>query len=119
MYNVKLRKTTRARRKVSIRKNLSGTAETPRLTVFRSNRYIYAQIIDDVKRVTLADVSSEAKSLVEKGNKTDAAFETGKLIATKAKKLKIQSVVFDRNGYRYHGRVQRLAEGAREGGLSL
>ena len=111
MYKVQLRKTRRIRRKLGIRQKISGTTERPRLTVFRSNKFIYAQIIDDTKGVTLVSGT---------GNKNmESAFEVGKELAKKAKELKIEAVVFDRNGYRFHGRVQKLAEGAKEGGLQL
>ena len=87
----------------------------PRLTVFRSLKYVYAQIIDDVTGVTLAS----AKSVLSKGTKSEEAFEAGKELAKKAVEKKIKEVVFDRNGYRYHGRVKSLADGAREGGLKF
>jgi large subunit ribosomal protein L18 len=119
MYHVKLRKTKRARRKLSVRKAITGSFTKPRLTIFRSNKYIYAQIIDDVTRKTLVSVDNETKKMHEKTKKADAAFELGKALAVKALENKVKEVVFDRNGYRYHGRVKRLAEGAREGGLLL
>jgi large subunit ribosomal protein L18 len=118
MYKVELRKTRRARRKLGIRKTLRGSAERPRLTIFRSNKHIYAQIINDDLGVTLASVSSEAKTK-KTTTKSVEAFELGKSLADKAKEVKITTVVFDRNGYRYHGRVKQLAEGVREGGLIL
>jgi large subunit ribosomal protein L18 len=102
--------------KQRIRKKISGTASEPRLTVFRSNKKIYAQIIDDINGVTLASAFSEEKN---KGSKVDASREVGKKLAEEAKKNGIKSVVFDRNGYLYHGRVAALAEGAREGGLKF
>ncbi|HSX39475.1 MAG TPA: 50S ribosomal protein L18 [Candidatus Saccharimonadales bacterium] len=107
----------RNRRKAKIRETISGTANMPRLSIFRSNKYIYAQLIDDVKGVTLVDVFAESKKLHEKAKKSEAAFETGKTLAKKAQDKKISKAVFDRNGYRYHGRVKSLADGAREGGL--
>jgi large subunit ribosomal protein L18 len=119
MYKVILRKTNRERRKLRVRKKVFGTSEKPRLSIFRSNNYIYAQLIDDEKRKTIVDVSSEVKELHEGKKKADAAFAVGKLLADKAIKAKIKNVVFDRNGYRYHGRVKSLADGAREGGLKL
>lgn len=105
----------RTRIKYRIRKKVSGTASKPRLSVFRSNKQIYCQIIDDVNGVTLASASS--KGLSVSGNKTVIANEVGKLIASKAAGAGIQTVVFDRGGYLFHGRVKSLAEGAREGGL--
>lgn len=109
----------RAKIKKSIRKKISGTADRPRLTVFRSNKEIYAQIIDDVKGVTLASASSRKVEDAHKGNKTDQAAFVGKEIAEKAKNAGVTVVVFDRNGYRYHGRVKQLAESAREAGLQF
>ncbi|HLD50830.1 50S ribosomal protein L18 [candidate division WWE3 bacterium RIFOXYC1_FULL_40_10] len=119
MYHVILRKTKRERRKLGIRKNLSGTTEKPRVSVFRSNKYIYAQLIDDTKGVTLADVSKETKEIHKGKPKTAAALEVGKLLAEKAKKLKVKTAVFDRNGYKFHGRVKNVVDGLREGGLSI
>ena len=103
-----------------VRKNISGTTETPRLSVFRSNKHIYAQIIDDTKGVTLVAASTLDESLKGKnGGNKEAAREVGKLIAEKALKAGIKDVIFDRGGYIYHGRVMELAEGAREGGLNF
>ena len=101
-----------------IRKTVSGTADAPRLSVFRSNKEIYAQLIDDENNVTLASATSYIKGFVA-GTKTEKAKEVGAVIASKAKEVGIESVVFDRNGYVYHGRVQALAEGARENGLKF
>ena len=104
----------------SIRKKMRGTAERPRLSVFRSNKDIYVQLIDDISGVTLAAASSAAGELKdEKGNKTDIAKKVGLAIAEKAKASGISTVVFDRGGYLYHGRVKSLAEGAREAGLQF
>ncbi|MEO0310445.1 MAG: hypothetical protein RIQ89_102 [Bacteroidota bacterium] len=100
-----------------VRKKVKGTTEMPRLSVFRSNKQISVQIIDDVRGVTLAAASSGQKDFVAKGPKCDLAKEVGKLIATKAQGVGVTKVVFDRGGYLYHGRVKSLAEGAREGGL--
>ena len=108
---------SRVKRHEKIRRTLSGTNETPRLCVFRSNNAIYAQLIDDVKGVTLASSSSLELNL--KSNNLDAAKSVGKDIAQKAKKAKIKTVVFDRAGYLYHGRVKALAEAARENGLEF
>lgn len=103
-----------------IRKVAQGTPERPRLSVFRSNKEIYAQVIDDVNGVTLVSASSRDKALEKtKGTKSDLAKEVGKLVAEKAKKAGIALVAFDRGGNLYHGRVKSLAEGAREGGLNF
>lgn len=107
----------RTKRHLKIRKTLSGTDVTPRLCVFRSNTAIYAQLIDDVKGVTLASSSSLELNL--KNNNIEAAQKVGKDIAEKAKKAKIKTVVFDRGGYLYHGRVKALADAARENGLEF
>ena len=109
----------RKKLKMRIRKKVNGTAERPRLTVFRSNKEIYAQLIDDTKGITLASASSMEKSFEKKGTKTDVAISVGKVIAERAKTVGVDSVVFDRNGYLYHGRVKSLAEAARENGLKL
>ena len=112
----------RQRIKYRIRKIISGTTECPRMSVYRSNKQIYVQIIDDLKGVTLTSASSMDKSLVEavKGKPAvEVAKEVGKLVAQKAKAKGIEKVVFDRNGYLYHGRVKSLAESAREGGLKF
>ena len=103
-----------------IRENLSGTSEKPRLCVFRSNANIAAQIIDDVKGVTLVSASSLEKELnLKNGGNVEAAKVVGAEIAKRAKKAKINTVVFDRGGYLYHGRVKALAEAARDGGLEF
>ncbi|MCB9493922.1 MAG: 50S ribosomal protein L18 [Desulfobacteraceae bacterium] len=112
---------SRYKRKVRIRKKISGTSECPRLSVFRSARHIYAQIVDDSKGQTLVSASTLDKEL--KGsdfeNKTAAAVKIGKLVAERAKAKGIEKVVFDRNGYIYHGRVKALSDGAREAGLNF
>ena len=103
-----------------IRKTIKGTAERPRLSVFRSNKQIYAQLIDDLNGVTIASSSSASKDFeAMKSKKVDIAKEVGKSIATKANQSGISSVIFDRGGYLYHGRVKALAEGAREAGLKF
>ena len=102
--------------KFRIRKNVSGTAERPRLSVFRSNKQIYAQVINDLTGKTLASASSLG---LEKLPKIEQAKKVGALVAEKAKAAGVEKVVFDRNGYLYHGRVQALADAAREGGLSF
>lgn len=107
----------RLKKKIRIRKVVSGTSERPRLCVFRSGSHIYAQIINDVAQTTLLSVSSLSAEL-KNGNK-EAAKTVGKQIAEQAKKKGITTVVFDRNGFVYHGRVQALADGAREGGLNF
>ena len=107
----------RQRRHTRVRGKVSGTPERPRLNVFRSNANIYAQIIDDVNRVTLVSASSLEKGFESYGGNCDAAKLVGKTLAERAKDKGIEAVVFDRGGYVYHGRVQALAEGAREGGL--
>jgi len=109
----------RERIKKGIRKTLKGSTERPRLSIFRSNKGIYAQIIDDVKGVTLVSASSLSKDFSASGNKVEQSKEVGKLIADKAKAAGVTKVVFDRNGYLYHGRVKALADGAREGGLDF
>lgn len=103
-----------------IRKKIKGTAERPRLSVFRSNKQIYAQLIDDINGVTMAAASSSMKEMQNtKAPKVDLAREVGKSLAAKAVQTGITSVVFDRGGYLYHGRIKALAEGAREGGLQF
>ena len=109
----------RLRRHRRIRGKISGTPEIPRLCVYRSLSNIYAQIIDDVNGKTLAAASSLDKGIGETGTKKDIAREVGKLVAQRAKQADISNVVFDRGGYVYHGRVQELADGAREGGLNF
>lgn len=109
----------RLKLKMGIRKKISGTSTKPRLTVFRSNKEIYAQLIDDVNSKTLASASSVEKSFSKTGNKIDIAKSVGKLIAERAISVGIDSVVFDRSGYLYHGRVKSLADSAREGGLKF
>ncbi len=110
----------RTKIKYRVRKRVQGTAEKPRLSVFRSNKAIYAQLIDDLAGKTLASASSFALGSGEKKlTKTEMAREVGKEVAGKAKSAGIETVVFDRNGYLYHGRVKSLAEGAREGGLKF
>ena len=119
MYKVTLRNTNREKRKLRVRGKVFGTAKRPRLSVFRSNKYITAQLIDDDKRITLVDTFKESLELHKSKTKIEAAKEVGLLLAKKAKESKISKVTFDRNGYKYHGRVKNVAEGAREGGLEL
>ena len=113
----KIERKTRIRRR--IRKVSFGTETRPRLSVFRSNKEIYAQLIDDNKGITLAAVSSKDKEVEATGTKTEVANKVGKAIAEKALKLGVATVAFDRGGNLYHGRVKSLAEGAREGGLEF
>jgi large subunit ribosomal protein L18 len=107
----------RKRRHLRVRGKISGTAERPRLVVHRSNKGISAQLVDDLEGKTLAAASWLQLAKSFKGKKTEQAAEVGKLLAETAKKAGIQTIVFDRAGYLYHGRVKALAEGAREGGL--
>ena len=109
----------RLKRHKRVRAKISGTPEMPRLNVFRSEANIYAQVIDDVNGVTLASASSLDKAIEGYGGNIAAATAVGKLVAERAKAAGIETVVFDRGGYVYHGRVQALAEGAREGGLQF
>lgn len=111
--------TRRAKIKRRIRKNITGSAAQPRLSVFRSNKQIYAQIIDDSTGKTLVSAGSVNNKATAKGSKTDQATAIGKEVAEKAVKAGITDVVFDRNGYLYHGRVKSLADSARESGLKF
>lgn len=109
----------RRRRHFRVRKKVAGTASRPRLAVFRSNRYIYAQVIDDRSGATLASASSRERPLGDKTLTVETAKEVGKLVGGRTKDAGIDSVVFDRGGYAYHGRVKALADGAREAGLEF
>lgn len=109
----------RLKRHQRIRNKVNGTAECPRLNVFRSANHIYAQIIDDVKGVTLVSASTKDKGFEGTGGNKEAARKVGEKIAENAKSKGIEQVVFDRGGYIYHGRVKELADGAREGGLKF
>jgi large subunit ribosomal protein L18 len=109
----------RERRHRRVRGRVQGTAERPRLSVFRSNVGIYAQLVDDLEAKTLAAASWHQLPKSFKGNKTEQAKEVGKLLAQSARKAGVETCVFDRGGYLYHGRVKALAEGAREGGLQF
>lgn len=113
----KAKSVRRSRRKTGIRKTLAGTAERPRLTVFRSSKHIYAQVVNDLDGKTL--VSASSVQLKQAGGNAGAAVEVGKAIAEKAKAAGVAEVAFDRNGFRYHGRVKALADAAREGGLKF
>ena len=115
---VKTKPQSRLRRRRRVRAKVRGTAERPRLSVFRSNRGIQAQLIDDVAGHTLAAVSWTESDLKEL-NRMEQAKRAGELLAQRAKEAGVETCVFDRGGYRYHGRVRALAEGAREGGLAF
>ena len=120
MIKKESRNSARLMRHKRVRTKVSGTKETPRLNVFRSNNNIFAQIIDDEACVTLVSASSIDKELkLENGGNIEAATKVGELLAKRAKKAKISEVVFDRGGYLYHGRVKALAEAARENGLTF
>ena len=109
----------RLKRKKRIQKKVFGTSQRPRLVVFRSLKHIYAQVIDDENRITLASATSSSKDFTGSGGNVDGAKKVGRLVAEYAVKKGIQKVVFDRNGYLYHGRVQSLAQAAREAGLEF
>jgi large subunit ribosomal protein L18 len=113
------RAAARHRRHRRVRKSITGTAHRPRLAVFRSNRYIYAQVIDDVEGHTVASASSREAAFADKSLDVATAGEVGKLIASRATDAGVTEVVFDRGGFKYHGRVKALADGAREGGLKF
>lgn len=118
--NSKAKTARRQNIRFGIRKKINGTAAKPRLSVFRSNSEIYAQLIDDVSGQTLAAASSKEKSIVaQKGTKSEKGKLVGSAIAAKASELGLKEVVFDRGGYLYHGRVKAVADGAREGGLKF
>lgn len=118
MINKNVKREARIRRHARVRKNVSGTKEMPRLNVFRSNKAIYAQVIDDVAGTTLVS-SSTLELKIQNGGNIEAAKAVGKDVAEKCKKAKINKVVFDRGGYLYHGRVAALADAAREAGLEI
>jgi large subunit ribosomal protein L18 len=119
MVNKKDKNIQRLKRHVRVRAKISGTADRPRLNVYRSNAHIYAQIIDDEKGVTLCAASSNEKGFEGIGSNKEAAKKVGAKIAERALAKGIETVVFDRGGYIYHGRVSELASGAREGGLKF
>jgi len=117
---MKMTKTARRNRiKKRVRRKIQGTAELPRLTIYRSNKGISCQVIDDIAGDTLVAASTKEKDFKPEGTKSDQAKEIGKVIAERAKSKNIGAVVFDRSGYIYHGRIKALAEGAREGGLKF
>ncbi|MBB6734965.1 50S ribosomal protein L18 [Cohnella zeiphila] len=112
----------RLKRHLRVRKKISGTNERPRLSVFRSSKHIYAQLIDDIKGVTIASASTVDKELASQignGGNVESARKVGELIAKRAKEKGYENVVFDRGGYLYHGRIQALADAAREAGLQF
>jgi len=117
MDKTKVKKTKQITRHKRVRAKIIGTKKRPRLSVFRSNTGMYLQLIDDSTNKTL--ISAHSREITEKETKTVVSLELGKLIAKKAKNKKISQVVFDRGGYKYHGRVKAVADGAREGGLKF
>jgi len=122
MSNTNERVVARLRRKAHVRKKVNGDAERPRLVVYRSNAHIYAQIVDDTAGKTLVSASTlseDVKGSIAELDKKGAATAVGKAVAARAKAAGVEKVVFDRNGFRYHGRVAALADGAREGGLDF
>lgn len=119
MFKKANRQEARAKRHLRVRKRVFGTQERPRLAVYRSEKHIYAQIIDDVNGVTLTSASSVEKGFENAGNNKEAAKLVGEMVAKKALEKEITEVVFDRGGYIYHGRVEALAQAAREAGLKF
>ena len=117
MSSTKTQQELRARRHARVRRKVVGTSERPRLAVFRSSKHIYVQLIDDSAGTTIASASTIADSL--SGSKTDAAREVGRLVAERAIAAGVESVVFDRGGFRYHGRIAAIAEAARQAGLKF
>src|SRR5881628_3318495 len=117
---IKTRAHQRYRRHLRVRKKVSGTAERPRLVVFRSSKHIYAQVVDDTQGITLVGAADTSEGLeVDGKGKTARSFALGRLIAGRAKAKGITKVIFDRGGYQYHGRVKAVADGARKGGLEF
>ena len=119
MNKIELKKEQRSRRKLRVRKKIYGTPERPRMTIFRSNKHTYVQVIDDVKGHTLASASNREKELSSVKNTVSEAGKIGEAIAEKLKKANITKVVFDRNGYLYHGVIKAVAEGARKAGIEF
>ncbi|MCX7787077.1 MAG: 50S ribosomal protein L18 [Spirochaetes bacterium] len=119
MNRLELKKIQRAKRKLRVKAKIFGTPTRPRLTVYRSNKHLYIQVIDDTKGHTLASVSSLEKEFRDMRNNVSNAEKLGQIIGERTKKLNIHSVVFDRNGYLYHGIVKAVAEGARKAGLEF
>ncbi len=119
MNRFQLKSLRRSRRKIGIRKRILGVPDRPRLTVFRSLKHTYAQVIDDLSGKTLAAASTNESGKAVKSSNAASAKDVGKRLADRAKQAGVTQVVFDRNGYLFHGRVKALAEGAREGGLQF
>ena len=119
MRNIDEKRRKRIRRKRHIRKKIRGSAERPRLSVFKSNRFIYAQVVDDDRGVTLVSVSNKEEECRKLGRNVEDAGKIGEILGKRMIDKKIQSVVFDRNGYPYHGIVKALADGARKSGVKL
>ena len=120
IHKMRTQANRRYRRHLRVRRKVAGSAERPRLVVFRSSKHIYAQIVDDARGVTLVGAADTSDGLqVDGKGKTAKSFGLGRLVAAKAKEKGITKVVFDRGGYQYHGRVKAVAEGARKGGLEL
>ena len=119
MNRLEKKTTRRVRRKRRVRTKISGTTQRPRMSVYRSNRYTYVQVIDDTKGMTVASASTKAKDGREIGRKVAEIGKLGELVCAKLKEKGIDQVVFDRNGYRYHGVVKAIAEGARKAGLKF
>ena len=120
IHKIKTAADNRYRRHLRVRKKVTGTAQRPRLVVFRSSKHIYAQLVDDQRNLTLAGAADTSEGVqVEGKGKVARSFALGRLIAAKAKEKGIAKVVFDRGGYQYHGRVKAVADGARKGGLEL
>ena len=118
MSNVILRN-NKKRRKLRVRKKVLGTKDRPRLSIFRSNKFVYGQLIDDENGITLVDIQKDVAKLSKGKSKAEASFAVGEALAKKAKEQKVTKAVFDRGSYKYHGRVKKFAEGAREGGLQF
>ncbi|PYO42673.1 MAG: 50S ribosomal protein L18 [Gemmatimonadetes bacterium] len=120
IHKIRTQAHRRLRRHLRVRRKVAGSAERPRLVVFRSSKHIYAQVVDDVRGVTLLGAGDTSEGIqVDGKGKTARSFALGRLIAVKAKEKGIGKVVFDRGGYQYHGRVKAVADGARKGGLEL
>jgi large subunit ribosomal protein L18 len=120
IHKIRTQAHRRLRRHLRVRRKVAGSSERPRLVVFRSSKHIYAQVVDDVRGVTLLGAGDTSEGIqVDGKGKTARSFALGRLIAVKAKEKGIAKVVFDRGGYQYHGRVKAVAEGARKGGLEL
>lgn len=119
IHKPKTRADRRYRRRLRVRKKISGSAERPRLSVYRSLKHIYAQLVDDERGVTVVGVSDLSDGIERTGGKVGTSRAVGKLLAERAKTAGVKQVVFDRSGYPYHGRVKAVADGAREGGLEF